>query len=505
MRRRLPSFLLGSVLVLGSAPAAAANPEGARHARDADGIFWFMHISDSHIGASFIEGPKAKEHLQFALNQAVMIVKPSFVWNTGDLNDGSGKIGVGGTGIPTSGQSASQWEPYKAIYEAAGMKLGFYYDLPGNHDVYADEGATFYLKYSLWGAATKKTWHEFRVSTTTGDYGFFGMNSTNNYFKPLSNCCPSFLDSEIAELGTWLEKNASAKLVFVAAHHALDGNGSEPTGKADQVRALLKVHKAFYLHGDIHDYKEYIDSDSIVVNEVASLGKDNSKNIAIGVVDHDAFVYRATGTDSAWPFAILTTPPSERLRDVGTNPYVYSVCKDRKNNPFRALSFSFTPPTKVALKVAGLPEVIMKPAKGSFDFKYPVWQAEVDTTSLRAGSENVSVRVEADGASNTHQIVARFSDGPCSPLPGDPVEPTDAGADAGPEDAATDADPSADTGAPLPANDDTADQGGCGCRTAGAGDPRRGASLLAGALAFGLVAWRRRMLRRWGVSLNPPG
>lgn len=494
--RLLPllSLLCGSVLVFVSPSSQAASPEGARHARDADGLFWFMHVSDSHIGASIIEGPKAKEHFQFALNQAVMIVKPSFVWNTGDLNDGSGKIGVGGTGIPTSGQSASQWEPYKAIYEAAGMKLGFYYDLPGNHDVYADEGATYYLKYSLWGAATKKTWHDFRVSTTTGDYGFFGMNSTNNYFKPLSNCCPSFLDSEIAELGTWLEKNATSKLVFVAAHHALDGNGAEPTGKADQVRALLKVHKAFYLHGDVHEYKEYLDSDSIVVNEVASLGKDNSKNIAIGVVDHDAFVYRATGTDNAWPFAIITSPVSERLRDVGANPYVYSVCKDRKNNPFRALSFSFTPPTKVALKVAGLPEVIMKPAKGSFDFKYPVWQAEVDTTTLRAGSENVSVRVEADGASNTHQILARFSDGPCSPLPGDPVEPSDAGVDAGPEeDAEPDAEPAADSGPLNPASGDaTGDQGGCGCRTAGAGDDSGTTSLLAGGLAVVLLSRRRR-------------
>ena len=33
--------------------------------------------------------------------------------------------------------------------------------------------------------------------------------------------------------------------------------------------------------------------------------------------------------------------------------------------------------------------------------------------------------VEADGAVNTHQIVAKFSAGPCAPLPGDPVEPSE--------------------------------------------------------------------------------
>jgi len=485
-------LLLGSV-VLTASSAGAASPDGARHARDAGGMFWFMHISDTHIGASVLEGPKAKEHLQFALNQAVTVIKPKFVWATGDLNDGSGKVGIGGTGIPTSGQSQTQWDWYKEIYQSAGMKLGFYYDLPGNHDVYGDEGATFYLANSLWGSAMKKTWMDFSVTTEAGDYRFFGMNSTNNYFKPLSNCCPGFLDSEIDELVTWLEKNSSAKLVFVAAHHALSGNGSEPTANADKVRALLKVHKAFYLHGDKHEYSEYLDSDSIVVNQVDSLGKGSTNNIAVGVVDHDAFIYRATSTDNAWPFAILTSPVAQSLRGGGLNPYAYSVCKDRADNPFRAMSFSFTKPTRVALKVGDLPEVTMRPAGGTFDFSYPVWQAEVDTRGLSEGTTSVSVRVEGDGAANTHQITAKFVAGPCEPLPGDPVEPSDAGPppDAG-ADTANDAGPGEDSGPRnAAAAADTIDQAGCGCRTTGTSDGGTG-PLVAGAIAVALHVSRRR-------------
>lgn len=484
--RRLGLLLFGAFVL--TAPAArAAHPEGARHARDSEGLFWFMHISDTHIGANAIEGPNAKEHLQFALNQAVTVIKPKFVWNTGDLNDGSGKVGVGGTGIPTSGQSQTQWDWYKQVYQAAGMKVGFYYDLPGNHDVYGDDGATFYLKNSLWGAAMKKTWMDFAVETKTGDYRFFGLNSTNNYFKPLSNCCPGFLDSEISELDSWLAKNAGAKLVFVAAHHSLDGNGSEPTANADKVRALLKVHKAFYLHGDMHEYGEYIDSESIVVNQVASLGKNANENIGIGVIDHDAFVYRATGAENAWPFAILTAPPSESLRDGPKNPYAYGVCKDRENNPFRAVTFSFTPPTKVVVKVGSLPEVAMKPVKGSFDFAYPVWQADVDTRALVAATTNVSVRVEADGAMNTHQVAARFFAGPCEPLPGDPEPPSDAGPieDAAPPD---DAGPVADSGPTPVALEPTEEQAGCGCRTTARGDDRGALA----ALAIGLALLRRQ-------------
>lgn len=490
--------LLTCACALAAAPSAeAAHPEGARHARGADGVFWFMHISDTHIGANLIEGPKAKEHLQFALGEAVSVIKPAFVWNTGDLEDGSGKVGLGGTGIPTSGQSQTQWDWYKDIYTAAGMKVGFYFDLPGNHDAYGDDGLSFYLANSLWGSTQHKTWMDFTVTTKLGDYRFFGLNSTNNYFKPLSNCCPGFLDSEIAELDAWLQKNADAKLVFVAAHHALDGNGSEPTAKADQVRALLKAHKAFYIHGDVHEYKEYLDSGEIVVNEIGSLGKGDTNNIGVAAVDHDALVYRATDVEGAWPVAMITTPVATKLRDEGANPYAYSVCKDRKDNPFRALSFSFTPPTKVALKVGSLPEVAMKPAKGSFDFAFPVWEAEVDTQALAAGPVDVSVRVEADGASNTHKISTTFAAGPCAPLPsGVPEPPPDAGPpDADPGEVGpppADTGPAADTGA---TNLDavTESSAGCSCRTpADEGAKTTAAPLLAGAIALGLARVRRR-------------
>jgi hypothetical protein len=479
--------------------AEGATPDGARHARSPDGLFWFMHISDTHVGANIIEGPKAKEHLTFALNDAVTVIKPSFVWNTGDLEDGSGKIGIDGTGIPTSGQSQTQWDWYKQIYQGAGMKLGFYFDLPGNHDAYGDDGLKFYLANSLWGASQKKTWMDFKVVTSTGEYGFFGLNSTNNYFKPLGNCCPGFLDGEIAELDAWLQKNAGAKLVFVAAHHSLDGNGSYPTAKADQVRALLKANKAFYIHGDVHEYKEYVDTPTgVVVNEIGSLGKSPYNNIGVGVVDHDAFVYRATDVEGAWPFAIVTSPVSATLRDVGANPWAYSVCKNRTDNPFRAVTFSYTPPTKVTVKVGNLPEVAMAPAKGSsFDFAYPVWQAEVDTRSLVAGLVDVTVRVEAGGGTNSHQITAKFDDGACAPID----EPTDAGApDAQPVDAGSDAgapveagaDAGADTGVPLL---DTAAEAGCSCRTAPRSD-REGRSpsapIAAGALVLVLARTRRR-------------
>ena len=512
MRRPLAACVFAAIFAM-VASADGASPDAARLSKDPSGLFWFMHISDLHIGANLIEGPNAKPHLAFALGEAVTVIKPSFVWATGDLQDGSGKIGIDGTGIPTSGQSQTQWDWYKQIYQGAAMKVGFYFDLVGNHDVYGDQGATYYLANSLWGSTQHKTWMDFKVVTARGEYRFVGLDSTNDYFKPLSNCCPGFLDDQIAELDAWLQKNADAKLVFVAAHHSLDGNGSYPTANADRVRALLKANNAFYIHGDMHEYKEYLDSSGVVVNEIGSLGKAATQNIGVGVVDHDAFVYRATDVEAAWPFAILTTPVSASLRDGEVNPWAYSVCKNRVDNPFRAVTFSYEVPTKVAVKVGGLPEVDMAPVTASFDFSYPVWQAQIDTRSLPAGLVDITVRVEAAGGARTDTVRAKFDDGACAPLPDQ-----DPSADAGPvdagDDAGTDADaaPSADAGADAPTTNasastavTTASASGCSCRVGAPSEPAGSTKLLAA--AFGVVgvalARRRRAARAARVTRRP--
>jgi hypothetical protein len=497
-------FAVLAAASLGALPdASAATPEGARHERGADGMFWFMHISDAHIGATaLVSGEHAKEHLTFALNEAVSVINPSFVWATGDLNDGSGKIGIDGVGVPTSGQSQTQWDWYKEIYTNAGMRVGFYYDLVGNHDVYGDDGATFYLANSLWGSTQHKTWMDFTITTATGDYCFFGLNSTNNYFQPLTNSHPSFLDDEIAQLDASLKSHANAKLVFVAAHHSLDGNGDYPTDKADQVRALLRPSRAFYLHGDMHHYTESLDSVSTttVVNEVASLGEDDTSNIAIGVVDHDAFIYRATDVASAWPFVILTAPVSRTLRSGGDNPWAYSVCKNRRDNPFRAITFSASAPTHVTVKVGTLPMTEMSPVKKTFDPAFPVWEGDVDTRTLDAGPVDVTVSVEADGRTNLHTISAQFDDRACPALAGDPPSNGASsggggsailGGDAG--DASDAGDPPSTAGGDAP----EANAAGCACRAgAPAGGSGAGAGLGAGLGAVALAGARMRRRAR---------
>ena len=77
--------------------AMAMNPAGARYLEDTDQIFWFVHITDSHIGMDYLNilDRPDMERLQWAVEELDTIVDPAFIVNTGDLTDCSL-----GTGIP---------------------------------------------------------------------------------------------------------------------------------------------------------------------------------------------------------------------------------------------------------------------------------------------------------------------------------------------------------------------------------------------------------------------
>ena len=96
-----------------------------------------------------------------------------------------------------------------------------------------------------------------------------------------------------------------------------------------------------------------------MVNELDSLAQRESYNVGVAVVDHDAFTYRATGTTGTWPHIMVTAPVGLDLFSGDTNPFAYEVCKDRVDNPVRALVFSETPPTEVTAQIGTAPAVPM--------------------------------------------------------------------------------------------------------------------------------------------------
>ncbi len=396
--------------------AQAAGPSSAHLARGTQGVFWFMHISDLHTSCEWNPTDEMKNQ-EFALGEAVQVIKPWFVVATGDLVDASPG------GIPTMGQSQAEWDQYKQSYTNAGMTPDFYFDLPGNHDGYGDIDFPHYLANSLQGSTNHDTYVSWSVDTPVGSYLFFGLDSAGVGSGPISEN-PQFLPGQISAMQDGLAQNPDAQLVFVLAHHRI----SQPANSSQVIDVLKGLGGGFYIHGHVHEYDEYTDGDpGIVVNEVNSLGQTEANNVAVGVVDHNAFVYRATGSKDPWPMVMITAPVSTTLRNGEANPYAYAVCKDRTDNPVRALVFGAGDTTAVRLQIGTLPVVAMNSAGQPPN----LWAADVDTTALPAGPQKVTVSATVDGKEGSHTITAQFVDGPCDALPQDP--PVDPGTDGGVE------------------------------------------------------------------------
>ncbi len=408
---RLAPVAFAAGLLLAGGSAWAGGPGSAHYGRGTANTFWFMHIADSHIGATPIEGPNASEHLEVALNDAVEVIQPAFVVNTGDVCDGS--LGL----IPASGQSQQEWDEYAAIFTGAGMTPDFYFDLPGNHDGYGDEGMTFYLANSLLGQTHDRLYTWWSVDMPKGEYFFFGLNSAGDGSPPFVED-PEITDDELDALESALDEHAAAELIFTLGHHRLD----EPDGGAALVDLLQAHEVGYYLHGHKHDYEEYLeDEGTVVVNEVDSLGKANHENLAVGVIDHNALSYRATDVVDPWPLVIISAPVSASLRDHPdeAHPYAYEVCKDRPDNPVRALIFSDEPPAQVTVDIGGV-------VQGELSLVSPwtaLWQAELDTSSLGDGPHEITVTAVVGNSIVQDWVTTNFVVGPCDPLPdeGDPA------------------------------------------------------------------------------------
>jgi hypothetical protein len=484
--RRALLFVLCATLC--SAPARAGGPASAYYADDADGVFWFMHISDIHVGGHDSIGEWSAydpDNVIWALHDAVEVIQPIFVVATGDLVNGSRN------NIPTAGQDQGEWDDYKAIYTAAVAAHPAipYYDIIGNHDAYAprvpDECPSlhWYLDNSYRGQLEGASHFSWTHSTPLGTYAFYGYNSTGDCVNAFTGGDGVVLDAEYEAIKAALEANTSAQLQFVFAHQG----PAQPQDSGRVVDELVK-HGAFFVHGHVHEYKEYLAGNNlgqIVVNEVNTIGKGDNDNIGVGVVDHNAFTYRATSTADPWPFVVITAPVSTTLRNSSSlNPWAYDVCKDRMN-PVRALVFASEPPTSVKVQVAANVPVDMTQESTN------LWTAMIDTQGLSEGQQAINVTVVASGKTRTETVSPTFVAGPCASPQQDAGVPQQ---DAGGEDdggAAGDDGGVQDDGGPAPPP--PAD--GCGCRLPGSAPTTGAAGLLALA---GLALMGRGRGRRGG-------
>lgn len=437
-------------LVAAGVTANAGGPASRTYAKDTQGIFWFMHISDVHAETNEITGVSI-ETLHYALTEAVDVINPVFLFATGDLTDASI------LSVPTSGQVQGEWDLYKQTYTEAGMTPSFYFDMPGNHDSYGDQGLTYFIANSMQGQATQgRLFADTTYKTALGEYYFVALNSSGLYGTTMSFGDPAF--TNVADLAEGLKAHKDAQLTFAFAHHHLVPHGDTalqmelgifgddvPPTNAPEVSAMLQSAGAFYMHGHVHQYKESLEG-KIVVNQLGKLGDNGGvdrtnaqtyadtmyrSNIGIGIVDHNAFIYRATGSDDPWPVVAITAPVDQYLRGGGKpagstagisyegdheayqtakNPYAYDVCKDSTTNPIRALVLARDSINAVNAMLDGSVVAELKPVtpKG-------IYAGEMNTSAASNGLHHLTVVATVGKVSREDSIWVNFVAGPCGP------------------------------------------------------------------------------------------
>ena len=393
-------------------PAVAGNPHSAYYSSQSDRIFWFIHISDIHIGA---RGEQESRNLQWIVTEAKNTIDPIFIVASGDLTDSTnGNI----LGYP-DGPHQEEWDEYRAILDSAGVDAEFFYDIPGNHEAYNDQFFSYYLANSVQGQATGRTQISWTREFEFGKYHFLGINTADNTGDPFSLFFPwgdhaGLDENELAFLHGELEEHKDADLTLVFGHHPVTDPGyANDTwlfyGQTQFVRDLDSYGASLYGYGHTHRFAEeifsgnaytgFMEGDGVHYFNIASLGKSSENQYSIIAVDCNG-ISIITQDVRTWPVVLITAPLDKDFGET-VNPYVYDV-PNSSRNPIRALVFDSNAITGVHYRIDG--SGIWHPMRPVSGNPY-LWEALWNASALPKGDH--TVEVQAASASGTGTALIR--------------------------------------------------------------------------------------------------
>jgi len=394
MRIRKFSPLLALILWVAVLNSWAFARQPAYYHPNADRLFWFMILSDTHIGAN----TTASANLIWAVNQARQVIAPQFIVNTGDLTDSTNG------GLIPDGPYQDEWDTYRYILESAGMNSGNYYDLPGNHDHYNDKTFAYYRANSIQGRATGQTQPSWTRQFSYGSYHFLGACTPGNdgaswNINPLDNFGDhAGLDNiELPYIQSDMASHTEAQLTLVFGHHPFEKGYHTwtDTGLTYGLQTFLSLIEKylvlFYGFGHTHNYRENFYSknltNGIYYMNVASLGKSDQNQYAVMAVDGNGLSL-VPAQKGVWPVVMITAPVDQYL-GAYPNPYTYAIPK-KPNNPIRALVFDPNPVSQVQFSIDGSPVwQDMQQLKGM-----PIWEGHWNATAAAGGIHNIAVRAQ---------------------------------------------------------------------------------------------------------------
>jgi hypothetical protein len=396
MSRRFASLLVIAFWLAFFSSLAFAG-QGAYYYRTADRLFWFMILSDTHIGASSsISQPNS--YLNWAVTEARQVITPQFIVNAGDLTDCTNG------GIIPNGPYQAEWDTYRKILDDAGIDASFYYDMPGNHDEYSDATLAYYRANSIQGRATGRTQPSWTRQFSYGRYHFLGVCTPGNDGAPFS-IWPwdnygdhAGLDTtELAFIQADLASNTEAQLTLIFGHHPFEAHYYVETDTGltyglQEFLSLIDMYQVtFYGFGHTHNYRQNFYqknlTNGVYYMNVASLGKSAGDQYAVMAVDGNGLSL-TPAQKGVWPVVLITAPVDQCL---GTcdNPFTYEI-PNGPANPIRALVFDPNPVSQVQFSIdLSLDWQDMRQIVGT-----PIWEGHWNASTASAGAHSIVVRAQ---------------------------------------------------------------------------------------------------------------
>jgi len=377
--------LLLPLLLLIPTSALAIDPGDARYLPEPDAMFWFVHITDTHVGADLGYGTQDTDHLGWVVGEAFDVVQPEFVVLTGDIVDGTNGLFV------PSQQYQAEWDEYRELVDGAGMDVGLLHDIVGNHDTYTDEGATYYLANSLIGEAYGAVHESWRASFDFGDYLFVGANTADLTGSLPGLDASGLTDEELDWIDAELLAGADADLAFLYTHHPY---GDLEYG-GDELLDLLELHRvSLWGNGHVHTYDVSTWDETVHFN-LDTAGKGETNNFAVVAIDHHGLSLKH-GDIEAWPYVLVTAPVDLGLG--GGNPHAPPISSGEEDAFVRALVFDADPDVLAWVSVGDGPAEPMEPIDP------PIWQATFDAAALGEGVHAITVEAESTSGADSHTI-----------------------------------------------------------------------------------------------------
>jgi hypothetical protein len=391
--------------------ARAGNPHSAYYSSANDRLFWFIHISDIHMGES---GTQDSDYLTWIVTEAKAHIDPNFFVATGDLTDSTNG------GVYPDGPHLEEWNDYNTILSGK-VDAGNWYDLPGNHEAYNDQDFSFYVDNSIQGVATGQLQHSWIRDFGFGKYHFLGINTAGNtgdpfiwWARPWGD--PAGLDStERQFIENELTEHSDADLTLIFGHHPIVDTGVWNDtwigeGASEFVYLLDQYGASVYRYGHVHRYAQeiftgtsetgYMTGDGVHYISVDSLGESADNHYSVVAVDCNGLSY-ATQAINTWP-VVLITAPLDRYVGGDLNPYAYTV-PDSFSNPIRALVFDAGSVSQVQFRVDGstdwtqMSQVTANPK---------LWEGVWDASGLSEGEH--TLEVQAQGTSTRSDIITVY-------------------------------------------------------------------------------------------------